>query len=103
MKIKIKDLVVVMDVLKTSLKSWSDTVIELEKEDYYWEIADEELYDPSKKPNPANFLLGQLSDDWEDLKRLKVINDDVIPVKYDLQRLAAILKVINDRSGICLF
>ena len=102
MKIKIKDLVVVMDVLKTSLKSWSDTVIELEKEDYYWLIPDEELYDPCKEPDPQKFGLGQLSDDWEDLKRLKVINDDVIPVKYDLQRLAAILKVVNDRSTIYL-
>ena len=58
--------------------------------DYYWDIATEELY--SAYQEPKNISLGQLSDDKNELDRL-IKSDNGIA--YDLKRLSEILKALS--------
>ena len=71
--------------------------IYIDAEDFYWQISEDELYDPTQEPRVEE--LGQLSDDWSELLRLK--REEEIPISYDLNRLATILKIIKKkRVGI---
>ncbi len=101
MKIKVKDLMEIINILSESLKELPDSEIDLDVNDYFWEILENELYDPLKTPDPENFGLGQISDDWTELRRLKDNKD--IPITYDLKRLGNILKCISDKGNIVLF
>lgn len=58
--------------------------------DYYWDFAFEELYDPYKEPK--NLTLGQLSDDLNEIARLSQSDDAII---YDLKRIAEIFKTLS--------
>ncbi len=56
---------------------------ELRKNDYYWDIDTNEIYNPYK--DPKDFSLGQLSDDWKTLLDSSA-SDSLIP--YDLERVS---------------
>ncbi|WP_139785467.1 hypothetical protein [Chryseobacterium phocaeense] len=62
-------------------------------EDLYWNILDEELYDPYKKPE--NFTMGSLADDWAFLQNVLEGNREMI--NYDLVKIAAILKFLAQK------
>ena len=64
------------------------------KDDYYWAIPPEELYNPYSAPAPTNFTLGQLSDDWNEI--ISIIDGQREPVGYSLVWLAAILKRVGE-------
>ena len=59
--------------------------------DYYWDIPKEDLYDSYKEP--SHFTIGQLSDSWEDLKKLQDPSRD--PLVHDFVDLAAVLKAVG--------
>ncbi len=62
--------------------------------DYYWNIPQEERYDPYKKPE--NLDIGQISDDWQGLQ--KILRGDRDPVTYDLVWLSTILLAIGEHT-----
>ena len=62
-------------------------------QDYYWEIAEAELYDPTK--DPSGFSLGQLSDDWERLQQL--LTGEAPPIGYAMVWLSALLRAVGQK------
>ncbi|MEL6152469.1 MAG: hypothetical protein AAFQ78_00375 [Bacteroidota bacterium] len=95
MQIKKNDLLDIIDILKDQVSSNFDDTIEIDSEDFYWQIlSPNELYDPTHYPKELG--LGQISDDWEELSRLQ--NEDEIPISYDLKRLAVILEIVRNKS-----
>ena len=93
MDINKKDLLQLIEHLKVELDEWFDEEIKLD-DDYYWEIDENEIYQFAKDPN--NFVMGQLTEDWSELLRLK--NPDEVPIKYDLLRLSVILRYLSSRK-----
>ncbi|ACE06213.1 hypothetical protein Aasi_0842 [Candidatus Amoebophilus asiaticus 5a2] len=89
MKVKIDDIEKVTSLLLSKLKESKGNEIELNN-DFYWDISEEELYNPYQ--DPKNITLDQLSDDLEEIQRL-IKSDDAIT--YDLKRLASILKALS--------
>lgn len=94
MKIETADLLRVIDILKSNIVDAFPGGVEVDAEDFYWEIAEDDLYDPAE--SPGDLTLGQLSDDWMELLRLK--DKKNIPISYDLRRLAVILQIIRKKS-----
>lgn len=94
MKIEISDLLNVINILKHNIVDSFPDGISIDSEDFYWEISEDDLYDPAKKPD--DLTIGQLSDDWAELLRLK--DQENIPISYDLKRLAVILQIIRRKS-----
>ena len=89
MKISIDEIQKITSLLLSRLKESRGNEIEITN-DYYWDISDEELYNPYEEPK--NITLGQLSDDIEEIQRL-INSDDAI--MYDLKRLSVIFKAIS--------
>lgn len=94
MKIDTDDLITIIDILKNEIISAFPDGIEVDEEDFYWQFYDNEVYDPKNEPKVE--MLGQLSEDWNELLRLK--NNSEIAISYDLKRLAAILNIV-DKKG----
>lgn len=63
--------------------------------DYYWSIPADQRYDPHR--SPVEFTLGQLSDDWFELK--KTIDGQAEPIGYALVWLSAILRAIGEANA----
>lgn len=89
MRIKIDELQSITIHLLSKLKESIGNEMELNS-DYFWEISNDELYDPYKEPK--DFSLGQLSHNLEELKRLSKSDD---AISYDLKRLSDILKAVS--------
>lgn len=89
MKISIDEIQKITSLLLSRLKESRGNEIEITN-DYYWDISDEELYNPYEEPK--NITLGQLSYDIEEIQRL-INSDDAI--MYDLKRLSVIFKAIS--------
>lgn len=64
------------------------------KQDYYWNIPSERLYDMSK--DPAEFTAGQLYDDWDFLTK---IEDREEAVALMFIHLAPLLRYIGEEVG----
>ena len=96
MEIKIKELLDILEILQKSLSKFES--VNLGEKEYFWEIYEDELYDPYQSPKQLG--LGKLSDDWEELLRLK--NIDEIPITYDLKRMGNIFRGIQDNGNIAL-
>ena len=94
MKISINELRSIFDILEKEVRLHCGEEVEIESEDYYWEIKEDELYNPTTPPN--DLMLGQISDDWMELSRL--VNPSEIPVSYDLKRLGAVLEAVRVNS-----
>jgi hypothetical protein len=89
MTINLNDLKQIVDMVFSSLNQSNELNIEVNA-DFYWDIPDEELYNPYK--NPDNLTLGQLSFDLEELNRL-LQKDEVIT--HDLKRLSTVLRFLS--------
>ena len=61
------------------------------RNDYYWNIPSEDLYAMEK--DPKEFTVGQLSDDWEELKEMFAREDSPI-LFHDLEHLSPIIRAI---------
>ena len=94
MKIKTTDLLDVIEALRINISEAFPDEIDVDAEDFYWQISEDELYDPTQEPKVEE--LGQLSDDWSELLRLK--SENGIPISYDLNRLATILRIVRKKS-----
>lgn len=91
MRIDVSDLRTVATRLFDHLDSLGERSVDLDQ-DYYWVIAENQLYDPTQAP--TDFVLGQLTDDWRELT--KVLEGDE-PVSYTLVWLGSVLRAIGQQ------
>ncbi len=89
MNVNIDEVEKVALLLLSELRGSNGSNVEISN-DYYWDIEDEELYNPYEKPK--DLALGQLSFDLDSIQRL-VKSDNAIA--YDLKRLACILRALS--------
>jgi hypothetical protein len=89
MNINIDEIQKITFLLLAKVKESQGNDIQITK-DYYWDITDDESYNPYAEPE--HITLGQLSDDVEEVKRL-LYSDEAI--MYDLRRIAIILKALS--------
>ena len=94
MKIKVNELEKVLSILLTELKEHNGEEIEIDKEDYYWSITKDELYNPYEEPK--KLTIGQLSDDIEHVNKLAANN--LPPVSYDFVKLSSIFQIIGHNN-----
>jgi hypothetical protein len=94
MKINVEEIQKITSLLLSKLKACKGNEIEV-KNDYYWDISDDEIYQPYE--DPKNVTLGQLSDDLLELQRLNNADDAIV---YDLKRLSNILKALSIENQI---
>lgn len=90
MRVNIEELSKIIAILLLNLRNSKGNEVEL-KNDYYWDISSEQIYNPYDDPNDIS--LGQLSDDLNEVYRLLSSSNEAIP--YDLKRIAEILKAIS--------
>jgi len=95
MKVNIDELNKIITLLLSNLRNNKGNEVEL-KNDYYWDISKDQLYNPYD--DPSEISLGQLSDDLNEIYRLSSSQDEAIP--YDLKRVAEILKALSIENPI---
>ena len=94
MKININEVSEVVNLLLKELKeNINKNEVEVD-EDYYWFVNKDELYNPYE--NPKNLTLGQLSEDWDELK--SVLRKEKKLISYDLVKLSVLMRVIGDKT-----
>ncbi len=64
--------------------------------DYYWNIPSERMYNVLE--DPGDFDIGQLTEDWDDLRRL-LDQEENDPLCLDLVDLGALLRAIGQHVG----
>ncbi|MDR2274092.1 MAG: hypothetical protein LBF27_24510 [Sphingobacterium sp.] len=97
MKIQKKEVLDVLRLLSNKINERFGDEITLGSQDYYWQMTLDEMYDVQQEPK--ELMIGQISDDWSELKRLLIDDDDAI--SYDLVRFGELLKVLKySSSGI---
>lgn len=95
MKIQKKEVLDVLTLLSKKInENFGDEII-LSSQDYYWQLDLDEKYNVLQ--DPKDLTIGQISDDWSELKRLLINDDDAI--SYDLVRLGELLKVLKYSSS----
>ena len=62
--------------------------------DFYWHIDKTKIYDPYSEPNSSDCTLGQLSDDWDNLKN--ILNNENEPIGFALVWLASIMRSVGE-------
>ncbi|HYH81564.1 MAG TPA: hypothetical protein VEX86_17295 [Longimicrobium sp.] len=92
MQIRIAELREVSEVLFRHLEQNGVDQVDL-AQDYYWNVPAGERYDPYQQP--AGLDLGQLTDDWRELQRLR--SGEREPVAYGLVWLSAILRAVGEQ------
>ncbi len=95
MKVNIEELEKVTLILFSRLRESIGNEIEL-NHDFYWDISEEELYNPYE--NPTDIGLGQLSDDLKRVQNLFKSDEDA--VAYDLRKIAPILMALSIENPI---
>lgn len=94
--LKVSDVKNLIVHLSDELSKLGDAEVIVLDDDLYWNILDEDLYDPYEKPE--NFTMGSLTEDWEFLQ--KVVMGERQMIDYDLYKLASILKFLGKRNII---
>ena len=92
--ISILDIKKLINILSDKLGKLDDNEVVEIREDLYWNILDEELYNPYSEP--AKLTMGNLTEDWEFLK--KVRDEEREMIDYDLYKLASILKFLGKHN-----
>jgi hypothetical protein len=91
-KINLEELQIITNkIFDHIIKTRNVKSIDLVK-NYYLEIDSEDLYDIATKP--SEFTIGSLKDNWEFLSEL--LNQESIPVAYQLTELAPLLNYIGE-------
>jgi len=90
MTIKLDEIEKITLLLLSKLREKNGNEIAL-KNDYYWSIPADDMYNPYQEPK--HITVGQLSDDLANVQRLCESPDDAI--SYDLERIASILKALS--------
>lgn len=91
MQISVAELREVCEVLLRHLESSGVNTIDIEK-DYYWNVPVDQRYTPYEEPSSLD--LGQLTDNWSELQRLR--SGESEPIAYGLVWLSAILRVVGE-------
>ena len=65
------------------------------KQDMYWEVAADKCYDPRKKPEPDDLVLGQTSDEFKWLKDFLNSKDEEAVTSVQLNWLARLIQFIS--------
>jgi hypothetical protein len=89
-QVPLEDLAKAFQLIAKHIQTTKGRSIEI-SQDYYWEIAESELYDPTK--DPSDLSLGQLSHDWERLQQL--LAGEAPPIGYAMVWLAAVLRAVG--------
>ncbi|WP_160136116.1 hypothetical protein [Chryseobacterium sp. c4a] len=85
-----------INILSDKLEKLEDKNVAILEDDLYWNILDEELYNPYHEP--ANLTMGSLTEDWEFLQ--KIINGEREMMDYDLYKLSSVLRFLGKRNII---
>jgi len=93
MKIKLCEIEAISNVLFEHLRQRKLAEIEIVP-DFYWDIVKRSRYDSYSEP--AEFTLGQLSDDWTELT--KILDGRSPPISYALVWLSAIIRCIGEEE-----
>jgi len=96
MKVNVDEIRTILNLLLDKLKESKGNIIVLNN-DYYWNIWDNELYNPNKKPE--GLTLGQLSSDLDDLNMLYQSQAEDATI-YDLKKMSEILKALSHENPI---
>lgn len=92
MKISRDELLEVMRILLEYIGGTQPAELDVE-EDFYWHVPESERYDPYKRP--SELTLGQLSDDWSELRKL--LDRDRVPSGLDLVWFASLLRRLAEK------
>jgi hypothetical protein len=92
MKIKISELRTAANRLFDHLERSGHDELEVDR-DFYWSIPDEKLY--SVYEEPSGFTVGQLSDDWKELKQIS--SGQRQPIGYALVWLSSVLRFVGTK------
>ena len=93
MRISATDIRKVVEILLEHLEKIEQGVCETNR-DFYWDVPSSERYDQYGKP--SDLTVGQLSDDWAELKG--ILSGDKEPIGYGLVWLGNILRAWGDES-----
>jgi hypothetical protein len=88
--VRLTDLEHVLQTITSYLRSRGLEAVEI-SDDYYWDIPDDQLYDPLTKPTELD--LGQLTEDWEKLSH--ILEGKSPTIGYALVWLSSILRAIG--------
>jgi hypothetical protein len=91
MQISTNELRKACELLLTHLEESGHSAIEITR-DYYWNVPQEQRYDPYQEP--AQFDMGQLSDDWSELQG--ILEGRKVTVSYALVWLSSILRSVGE-------
>lgn len=92
MNIDVSELRIIIGKLFSHLENNGFDSVEI-TEDYYWNIPEEQKYNVLK--NPSELDVGQLTDDWEFLR--KIGEDDDHTIAYAFVWLGKILQAIGEK------
>lgn len=87
-KTEIKEL---MGIFLSELEKLNDSTSFAFDNDLYWNITDEELYNPYE--DPKELTMGSLIEDWEFLQ--KVLDGKREIIDYDLYKIASLLRFLG--------
>jgi len=93
MRVRISELKRLSEILLNHIRESGCEFVDIPN-DFYWFIDKAKVYDPYKEPNPSDFTLGQLSDDWNNL--LKILNNENEPIGYALVWLSSIMRNVGE-------
>ncbi len=91
MQVKVSDLRILCEKLFSHLEKIGSGSVKISS-DYYWNIPKESRYD--KYEEPGDLDLGQLTDDWAELK--KILEGKSEPIGYALIWMSSILRAIGE-------
>ena len=95
LEIRIADLRLITDRIFDHIeKDLHVSAVEI-KQDYYWDLQDDNLYDPANEPTELG--LGQLYEDWQFLSAILVDKEQAVALM--LLHLAPILRYVGSEIG----
>lgn len=94
--LNILDIRKLINILSNELEQSDDKSVAISENDLYWNILDEELYNPYHEP--AQLTMGSLTEDWDFLE--KALNGEREMINYDLYKPASILRFLGKKNII---
>ncbi|WP_123921340.1 hypothetical protein [Chryseobacterium viscerum] len=91
LELKKADIQKLIEALLSELEKLNDSTSFAFDNDLYWNITNEELYDPYK--DPKELTMGSLIEDWEFLQ--KVLDGKREIIDYDLYKIASLLRFLG--------
>jgi phosphorylcholine metabolism protein LicD len=93
MRVNISELKAISELLLDYIQMTEAEDIDI-THDYYWFISQEKIYNPYSIPDSSDLSLGQLSEDYTNLKKILHNQDD--PVSYALVWLSSLLRCLGE-------